>query len=59
MDSILTPSRIHEYFIYFLSAVNKLPVQQCFAFTLQANFLALIWNFTEDEGDGVESGLSS
>ena len=33
--------------------------QQCFAFTPQANFYAHIWIFTEVEGDGIESRLSS
>ena len=31
---------------------------QCFSFTPQANFPPLIWIFTEDEGDGIESRLS-
>ena len=34
-------------------------VFKCFAFTPQANFLPIIWIFTEGEGDGIESRLSS
>ena len=31
--------------------------QQCFAFTPKANFRAIIWIFTEGEGDEIESRL--
>ena len=33
--------------------------QQCFALLPQGNFLQIIWIFTEGEGDGIESMLSS
>ena len=33
--------------------------QQCFAMLPQVNFPAIIWIFTDGEGDGIESRLSS
>ena len=48
-----------------LGVVNKLLKtkkqisQQCFALLPQVNFPEIIWFFTEGEGDGIESQLSS
>ena len=69
LDLIPSPSRNPEHLIFLakLCVVNKI-CTKLFVLTTPSNFLTLnlkptfrpvIWIFTEDEGDGIESRLSS